>query len=163
MRLFCFPYAGGGASIFHTWPDKLPTTVEVYAVHLPGRENRLTEPPFIQLTPLVQTLTEVLLPHLTKHGVISRALHSASACSPATMSGVQNWTRRRLACITYSRSWMETNEQRLVGEKSVVKHQLHSFVSKCIDGIQTRGLVGRKVPEHNPNRTGEHEGDYHDG
>ena len=65
MRLFCFPYAGGGASIFHRWPGKLPTMVEVCAVLLPGRGNRLTEPPFIQLSPLVQTLTEALLPHLT--------------------------------------------------------------------------------------------------
>jgi medium-chain acyl-[acyl-carrier-protein] hydrolase len=65
MRLFCFPYAGGGASIFHTWPNKLPTTVEVYAVHLPGRGNRLREPPFTRLAPLVQALTDVLLPHLT--------------------------------------------------------------------------------------------------
>lgn len=65
IRLFCFPYAGGGASIFNTWPDKLPTTVEVYAVLLPGRENRLTELTFTQLSPLVQTLTEALLPYLT--------------------------------------------------------------------------------------------------
>ena len=65
VHLFCFPYAGGRASIFYTWPDRLPTTVEVCAVHLPGRGNRLTEPPFTQLSPLVQTLTEALLPHLT--------------------------------------------------------------------------------------------------
>jgi medium-chain acyl-[acyl-carrier-protein] hydrolase len=65
VRLLCFPYAGGGVSAFHTWPDKLPTTVEVYAVHLPGRGNRLKETPFTRLSPLVQTLTEVLLPHLT--------------------------------------------------------------------------------------------------
>jgi Phosphopantetheinyl transferase len=44
-----------------------------------------------------------------------------------------------------------------------LKCWLHSFVSKCIDGIQTRGLVCRKVPEHDPNRAGEYEGDYHDG
>ncbi|MGH9957239.1 MAG: thioesterase II family protein [Pyrinomonadaceae bacterium] len=65
VRLFCFPYAGGGASVFHTWPEKLPTTVEVCAVHLPGRENRLSESPFTCLSPLVHTLTEALLPHLT--------------------------------------------------------------------------------------------------
>lgn len=65
VRLFCFPYAGGGASVFHTWAEKLPTTVEVCAVHLPGREIRLSESPFTRLSPLVHTLTEALLPHLT--------------------------------------------------------------------------------------------------
>ncbi|MGH8612918.1 MAG: thioesterase II family protein [Gammaproteobacteria bacterium] len=65
VRLFCFPYAGGGASAFHAWPQKLPTTVEVCAVHLPGRGNRFRESPFTQLSPLVQTLTDALLPHLT--------------------------------------------------------------------------------------------------
>jgi len=32
---------------------------------------------------------------------------------------------------------------------------VHSFVSKCIDWIQTRSLIGRKVPEHDPNGAGE--------
>ena len=25
LRLFCFPYAGGGASMFRTWSDNLPS------------------------------------------------------------------------------------------------------------------------------------------
>ncbi len=29
LRLFCFPYAGGGASIFRFWSATLPTEVEV--------------------------------------------------------------------------------------------------------------------------------------
>ena len=29
FRLFCFPYAGGGASIFRSWADWLPPEVEV--------------------------------------------------------------------------------------------------------------------------------------
>lgn len=60
LRLLCFPYAGGGASAFSTWAQRLPASVEVCAVQLPGRENRLREPLFTQLTPLVETLGEVL-------------------------------------------------------------------------------------------------------
>jgi medium-chain acyl-[acyl-carrier-protein] hydrolase len=66
LRLFCFPYAGGGALIFRTWPDGLPQTVEVCAVQPPGRETRLKEPPFTQLPPLVQALAPVLRPYLDK-------------------------------------------------------------------------------------------------
>jgi medium-chain acyl-[acyl-carrier-protein] hydrolase len=65
LRLFCLPYAGGGATIFRTWPDALPPEVAIFPVQLPGRENRLREPPFTGMLPLVQTLAQVLRPYLT--------------------------------------------------------------------------------------------------
>ena len=66
LRLFCFPYAGTGASIFRTWPDGLPADVEVCPVQLPGRGTRLTETPFTQLSPLVEALAQALVPLLDK-------------------------------------------------------------------------------------------------
>src|SRR5438094_5975985 len=60
LRLFCFPYAGGGASIFRTWLNAFPSEIEVCPIQLPGRENRLLEPPFTQLPLLVQTLADAL-------------------------------------------------------------------------------------------------------
>lgn len=65
LRLFCFPYAGGGASTFRTWAEDLPPEVQVCSIQLPGRENRFNEPPYAQLTPLLQTLADVLLPYLS--------------------------------------------------------------------------------------------------
>ena len=66
VRLLCFPYAGGGASAFTSWAQRLPPTIEVCAVQLPGRENRLREPLFTQLAPLVTTLGDVLAPLLER-------------------------------------------------------------------------------------------------
>ena len=66
LRLFCFPYVGGGVSIFRAWSDGLPADVEVCPVQLPGRGTRLMEPPFTQLSPLVQALAEALFPLLDK-------------------------------------------------------------------------------------------------
>jgi medium-chain acyl-[acyl-carrier-protein] hydrolase len=66
LRLFCFPYAGGRASIFRAWPERLPTSVEVCPVELPGRGTRIKERPYDQLLPLVRTLADVLLPRLDK-------------------------------------------------------------------------------------------------
>ncbi len=63
-RLFCFPYAGGGASIYRTWGKQLPAEIEVCAVQLPGRENRITEPFFTSLPLLVETLAQMLQPYL---------------------------------------------------------------------------------------------------
>jgi medium-chain acyl-[acyl-carrier-protein] hydrolase len=64
LRLFCFPYAGGGASVYRSWEQQLPSLVEVRAVQLPGRENRMGERPFTRVEPLVEALAEALLPFL---------------------------------------------------------------------------------------------------
>jgi medium-chain acyl-[acyl-carrier-protein] hydrolase len=66
VRLFCFPYAGGGASIFRLWSDDMPAEVEVCPVQLPGRESRLSHPPFTRLALLVPTLVPVLRPYLDR-------------------------------------------------------------------------------------------------
>src|SRR5262249_60295750 len=40
VRLFCFPYAGGGATVFRKWQDDMPGTIQVCPIQLPGRERR---------------------------------------------------------------------------------------------------------------------------
>ena len=66
MRLFCFSYAGGGASVFRSWADILPSGVEVCCIQLPGHEYRLGEPAYTRLNPLVQTLADVIYPYLDR-------------------------------------------------------------------------------------------------
>jgi medium-chain acyl-[acyl-carrier-protein] hydrolase len=65
-RLFCFPYAGSGASIYRTWPALVSPDVEVCPIQLPGRENRLKEPPFTWLAPLIQKLGQALAGYLDR-------------------------------------------------------------------------------------------------
>lgn len=64
LRLFCFPYAGGAASIYRTWSTDVPAEIEIYPIQLPGRENRLRETPFTDLGSLVTTLAQALRPYL---------------------------------------------------------------------------------------------------
>lgn len=66
LRLFCFPYAGGGATLFRDWHRHLPLDVEICAVQLPGRENRLSETPYTHMNLLVSALTDGLSPLLDK-------------------------------------------------------------------------------------------------
>ncbi len=66
LRLFCFPYAGGGASLFRLWPKSLPSNVELWAIQLPGRENRLKETAFTQLSALIPLLLQQMRPYLDK-------------------------------------------------------------------------------------------------
>jgi medium-chain acyl-[acyl-carrier-protein] hydrolase len=64
LRLFCFPYAGGGASAYRGWAAALPADVEVCPVQLPGRESRLREPAFERPEPLIAALADLLQGHL---------------------------------------------------------------------------------------------------
>jgi surfactin synthase thioesterase subunit len=65
-RLFCFPYAGGAANIYRNWQQRLPASIEVCPVQIPGRGNRLSEAPYKDLLLLVEAVGEALLPYLDK-------------------------------------------------------------------------------------------------
>lgn len=66
LRLFCFPYAGGGPHIFRGWSAGLPKDIEVCPIQLPGRGSRIKEPPFTRLLPMVQAMAQGLLPLLDR-------------------------------------------------------------------------------------------------
>jgi medium-chain acyl-[acyl-carrier-protein] hydrolase len=66
-RLLCFPYAGGGTVEYRQWaPVARGAGVDVVPVLLPGRESRLSEPPFRVMAPLVEAMTSGLRPHLDR-------------------------------------------------------------------------------------------------
>ncbi|WNV85521.1 alpha/beta fold hydrolase [Umezawaea sp. Da 62-37] len=58
LRLLCFPYAGGSATVFRGWEAAVPDGVEVLAARLPGRADRWREEPFTDLDLLVDALAE---------------------------------------------------------------------------------------------------------
>ncbi len=66
LRLFCLPFAGGGAALFRAWPEALSASVEVCAVELPGRGSRLREPAYTDLERLLDSLTGAILPLLDR-------------------------------------------------------------------------------------------------
>ncbi|GHO70179.1 hypothetical protein KSC_090710 [Ktedonobacter sp. SOSP1-52] len=64
LRLFCFHYAGGSASVFRLWSEMIPAQIDLCALQLPGRENRLTETLITHCPQLVEMLVPVILPYL---------------------------------------------------------------------------------------------------
>ncbi|MFF5639407.1 thioesterase II family protein [Streptomyces sp. NPDC012825] len=64
-RLFCFPYSGTGASMYHRWPQRIGPA-EVCLIQLPGRENRVRDPHYGTYEDLAEPLAEALLPHLDR-------------------------------------------------------------------------------------------------
>lgn len=63
-RLFLFHHAGGTAALYRDWRRLVPQFVELIAVQLPGRADRLREPPYTAMAPLVAALTDVVEPLL---------------------------------------------------------------------------------------------------
>jgi surfactin synthase thioesterase subunit len=66
LRLFCFPYAGGGASVYRTWAAGLPHDIEVCGVQLPGRETRAREQGYRNLGEMMDALVPAILPALDR-------------------------------------------------------------------------------------------------
>jgi surfactin synthase thioesterase subunit len=66
LRVFCFPYAGAGASLFRAWAPSLPEGLELCAVQLPGREDRMAESPYRSLAALAPRVVAELDPFLDR-------------------------------------------------------------------------------------------------
>lgn len=59
--LLCFPYAGGGASIYSNWIKKLQNDVTVCSIQLPGREDRIIEAPYTHMKELLKELNNQII------------------------------------------------------------------------------------------------------
>lgn len=66
LRLFCFHYGGGSASAFKNWEKYLPSSIELVAIQLPGREGRFNEPFITQMEQLVDQLCSATISYLDK-------------------------------------------------------------------------------------------------
>lgn len=58
--LFCFPFAGGGASAYNSWVQKMKDKVTVCPIQLPGREERIMEKPYNNMTDMLDELEETI-------------------------------------------------------------------------------------------------------
>jgi surfactin synthase thioesterase subunit len=65
IRLFCFPFAGVGASALRRWPDRTGE-VELCFVQLPGRENRMREEPYHDFGTFAADAAEALRPAMDR-------------------------------------------------------------------------------------------------
>jgi medium-chain acyl-[acyl-carrier-protein] hydrolase len=97
MRLYCFPYAGGSASIFDGWQNALPHGTELRAIQLPGRGTRFNEPALTCWSGLTEAIAAMVaddpLPSVFfGHSMgalvafeVARALHAKGRRTPALL------------------------------------------------------------------------------
>ncbi|GAB2633116.1 alpha/beta fold hydrolase [Streptomyces capparidis] len=104
VRLYCLPFAGGGAPAYQPWLAHLPSSVRLRAVQLPGRLNRIAEPPLTSLGEVVSAVADALaedgdeLPYaLFGHSMgallafeLTRELRRRDAPAPALLA-VSGW------------------------------------------------------------------------
>lgn len=64
VRLYAFPFAGGGASAYFPWAAHLDPRIELWAIRFPGRETRLREKPVSSFNEALARLRSELAPHL---------------------------------------------------------------------------------------------------
>lgn len=62
FRLVCAPFAGGGAAFYRSWANKLPPSIEVCALQLPGREQRYREPRLTTMDAIVEGAANAVAP-----------------------------------------------------------------------------------------------------
>ncbi|MGO9242785.1 MAG: thioesterase domain-containing protein [Bryobacteraceae bacterium] len=64
LRLFCFPWAGGGTLAYRGWREALADVAHVVPARLPGRESRAGEAALENMEALVAALVDAIRPHL---------------------------------------------------------------------------------------------------
>lgn len=66
LRLLCFPYAGGTASLFYSWQAHFPVDIQICPVELPGRAGRIDDPMPGSVAELVGRFLQEARPYLDR-------------------------------------------------------------------------------------------------
>lgn len=64
IKLFCFPYAGGSATVYREWKKYLHPLIELEAVELAGRGSRIMEDPYQSVGGAVADVLSIIKPHI---------------------------------------------------------------------------------------------------
>jgi acyl transferase domain-containing protein/surfactin synthase thioesterase subunit/acyl carrier protein len=66
VRLFCFPFAGGGSAVYRLWNDTIGPSIEVIAVEPPGRLARIEQAPVNDVHVFAAEAAKAMTPLLDK-------------------------------------------------------------------------------------------------
>ena len=66
MRLLCFPYAAGTASLFYSWQAHFPADIQICPVELPARAGRINDPMPASVAGLVDQFLEEAPPYFDR-------------------------------------------------------------------------------------------------
>ena len=64
VKLFCFPYAGGSASVYNKWKIFADEAVEIFPIELAGRGKRIREPFYETVNDALKDMLALIDPYL---------------------------------------------------------------------------------------------------
>jgi surfactin synthase thioesterase subunit/acyl carrier protein len=78
-RLFCFPYAGSGVSVFGSLAKQLGSEIELIGIQLPGREEYSEVAPYRRMNELIETLLAVFPEQESEYYIFGHSLGAVIA------------------------------------------------------------------------------------
>jgi medium-chain acyl-[acyl-carrier-protein] hydrolase len=78
VRLFCLPFAGGSAAVFHGWGERLKPEIEVWAAQPRARGMRFRETPLASVSEMAEEYLAAMRPGLTAAGARPYAFYGHS-------------------------------------------------------------------------------------
>lgn len=148
-RLFCFHYAGGSAQVFHSWTGRLPSSLEVVAIQLPGRGHRIGEPHIRPLLRLSQIMAHEMLPYIDKpFAFFGHSLGALLCFETARSLRSGNW--RQPDCLFVSATeapHRRSPDKALAGlPKNELIKKLHEFDGTPMEVLENEELLDLFLP-----------------
>ena len=110
--MFCFPYAGSGASVYRKWSTLFPIEVDLYAVQPPGRETRFSEP-FVNNVPELAAAAANAIQNSTDKSLVLFGHSLGSACAYETARVLERLGRSPELLIVSGRQCPGTPSKRI--------------------------------------------------
>jgi surfactin synthase thioesterase subunit len=101
VNFFCFPYAGGGASVFRSWPKFLDQSIQLFGVQAPGRESRFSEKPLITISDYAGQAAQVIMKQTGSTPLVLFGHSLGAAVAYETARCIER-TGKKVSCLIVS-------------------------------------------------------------
>jgi medium-chain acyl-[acyl-carrier-protein] hydrolase len=92
LSVFCFPYAGAGASVYRSWNKLFTPDMNLYAIQAPGRETRFSEDFVGSIPELASTVAKEIL-NTTDKPIVLFGHSLGAACAYETARALEHTGR----------------------------------------------------------------------
>lgn len=116
LNLLCFPYAGAGASVYYRWKEYFGNKVMIYAIQLPGRENRISEPMYASVDEIMPDLLEAVGEIVKEESKMERIEEFIEALKE---KGIRIWSDNEKLRYQAAKGAMDSQTLEKIKEKKV--------------------------------------------